>query len=81
MIVRLKVANLFAGYEYITPFQFYDSPIKSGSALLARCDNMLFQFYDSPIKRGVYERRILVALNKFQFYDSPIKSGDYESKK
>ena len=31
-------------------FQFYDSPIKSNSALRTLYKDVEFQFYDSPIK-------------------------------
>ena len=50
MIVRLKVRNSLTKLTAKALFQFYDSPIKSGTNLQWLQRRTTFQFYDSPIK-------------------------------
>ena len=58
--------------QEIRPFQFYDSPIKSGHVGFDTDRDKRFQFYDSPIKRDVFKGELSLE-KEFQFYDSPIK--------
>ena len=72
MIVRLKAGNEVVRVTSTKAFQFYDSPIKSVTAVPSPLRFHLFQFYDSPIK-SVDAMHLRVFGNEFQFYDSPIK--------
>ncbi len=54
-------------------FQFYNSPIKTESSLIAKIQATGFQFYNSPIKTSILNV-IIALLRTFQFYNSPIKT-------
>ena len=65
MIVRLKGRYTARPACSKGRFQFYDSPIKRSTTLIACVIALMFQFYDSPIKRCFFY--ILTALAHYRF--------------
>ena len=67
MIVRLKGIERTCGETRLHRFQFYDSPIKSGTGLAGIGCIGTFQFYDSPIKSRSKRQKTLLILNNLSF--------------